>query len=320
MDAMFKTIHQVGIVPVIKITNPETAVPLAKALDKGGIPVAEITFRTDYAAEAIKRISKEMPTMLTGAGTVTTIEQVDRAIDAGAQFIVTPGFNPSVVDYCIKKGTTVIPGTPSTSDIEQAMERGLKVVKIFPAEAMGGLPFIKAVAAPYAGISFMPTGGINPGNITEYLSFNWVLACGGSWMVDQRLINAGEYEQITNLCQSAVNTVLGFQFHRIGMNASNLEDANKTANVFSSFLGVPSVETNDAYNVDRFFDILKENGKGKHGKLSIVCNSLDRAIFQLKRRGFACELGEEAQQGTLDKRYLCLKENIAGFSVELIER
>jgi 2-dehydro-3-deoxyphosphogluconate aldolase/(4S)-4-hydroxy-2-oxoglutarate aldolase len=319
MDAIFKRIHQVGIVPVIKITNPETAVPLAKALARGGIPVAEITFRTEHAAEAIKRITSEMPDMLTGAGTVTTLEQVDLAQKAGAQFVVTPGFNPAVVDHCIKQGMPVIPGTPSTSDIERALERGLKVVKFFPAEAMGGLPLIKAVAAPYTGISFMPTGGINPENLAQYLAYDRVLACGGSWMVDQRLINVAEYEQITHLCRSAINLVLGFQLHRFCINALNPEDSSKIANAFSSLLGLPAVETARSHLVEERLEILKDSGIGQHGEFIIACNNLERAVFQLAQRGFEFTCSQQAAH-TTGKRSRWLKDSIAGFAIELIER
>ena len=180
MNELLQQIHRIGVVPVIKITDPETAVPLARALDKGGIPVAEVTFRTQHAAEAIRRISAEVPQVLTGAGTVTTTEQVDTAVAAGAKFIVTPGFNPKVVDYCLERNIPILPGASGPSEIEQAMERGLEVVKCFPAEALGGLPYIKALSGPYTEMKFMPTGGVNPGNITSYLGFSKILACGGS--------------------------------------------------------------------------------------------------------------------------------------------
>ena len=208
MNELLQQIHRIGVVPVIKITDPETAVPLARALDKGGIPVAEVTFRTQHAAEAIRRISAEVPQVLTGAGTVTTTEQVDTAVAAGAKFIVTPGFNPKVVDYCLERNIPILPGASGPSEIEQAMERGLEVVKCFPAEALGGLPYIKALSGPYTEMKFMPTGGVNPGNITSYLGFSKILACGGSWMIDAKLIAAGDYEGIARLCRQAVDWVL----------------------------------------------------------------------------------------------------------------
>ena len=207
MNELLQQIHRIGVVPVIKITDPETAVPLARALDKGGIPVAEVTFRTQHAAEAIRRISAEVPQVLTGAGTVTTTEQVDTAVAAGAKFIVTPGFNPKVVDYCLERNIPILPGASGPSEIEQAMERGLEVVKCFPAEALGGLPYIKALSGPYTEMKFMPTGGVNEGNVQEYLAEPKIIAAGGSWMVKGDLIAAGKFDEIQRLTQEAVALV-----------------------------------------------------------------------------------------------------------------
>ena len=180
MNAVLEKIGAIGIVPVIKIDDVEKAVPLAKALCEGGLPVAEVTFRTEEAEEAIKRITAEVPEMLVGAGTVLTTEQVDRAVNAGAQFIVSPGLNPRVVKYCVEKGVPITPGTANASDIEQAIELGLDVVKFFPAGSLGGVSTIKALAAPYTKMKFMPTGGVNAKNLNDYLSFrSWPAAAPG---------------------------------------------------------------------------------------------------------------------------------------------
>lgn len=200
---MNKKIEALGIVPVVVLNDADDAVPLCKALAEGGLPVAEITFRTAAAEESIRRVAKELPDVLVGAGTVLTCEQVDRAIAAGAKFIVSPGFNPEVVGYCVEKGYPIFPGCPTTSDIEKAMSYGLKVVKFFPAEAMGGIKVIKAVAAPYGSMRFMPTGGVNEKNLLDYLSFNKIICCGGSWMVKADLIKNGEFEKICNLTKEA---------------------------------------------------------------------------------------------------------------------
>ena len=207
MNEVLKKIGAIGIVPVVKIDDAKDAVPLAKALCDGGLPCAEITFRTSAAEEAIRKIHEAFPQMLLGAGTVLTTEQVDRAIGAGATFIVSPGLNPKVVKYCVDKGIPVTPGCANPSDIEQAIELGLDVVKFFPAEAAGGLKMIKAMSAPYVGMKFMPTGGINAKNINEYLSFNKILACGGSWMVKGDMIKAGEFDKIKDMTAEAVSLV-----------------------------------------------------------------------------------------------------------------
>lgn len=205
MQTLLERIHSIRIVPVIAIDDAAQAIPLAKALIAGGIPCAEITFRTAAAAESIAAISAEVPAMLVGAGTVLTREQADRAKDAGATFAVSPGFNPHIVDYCGQIGLPIIPGCSSPSDMEQAIERGLEVVKFFPAEQAGGLPFLKAVAAPYTGLRFMPTGGIGPQNLAEYLSFSRVIACGGSWMAKPEMIAAGRFDEIAQLCRKAAD-------------------------------------------------------------------------------------------------------------------
>ena len=207
MNETLKKINEIGIVPVVVLNDAKDATPLAKALCDGGLPCAEVTFRTEAAEESIRIMSEQFPEMLVGAGTVLTTEQVDRAVAAGAKFIVSPGLNPRIVKYCVEKGILIIPGCANPSDIEQAIENGLSVVKFFPAEAAGGLKMIKAMAAPYVGVNFMPTGGINPKNVREYLAFNRIIACGGSWMVTADLVNNGEFDKITELAKECTEIV-----------------------------------------------------------------------------------------------------------------
>lgn len=207
MNEVLKKIQEIGIVPVVVLNDAKDAAPLAKALCDGGLPCAEVTFRTEAAEEAIRIMSTEFPEMLVGAGTVLTTEQVDRAVAAGAKFIVSPGLNPRIVKYCVEKGILITPGCTNPSDIEQALENGLEVVKFFPAEPAGGLKMIKAMAAPYVGVKFMPTGGINASNVREYLAYDRILACGGSWMVKGDLVDAGDFDKITELTREAVEIV-----------------------------------------------------------------------------------------------------------------
>lgn len=200
-------LSQLGVIPVAVINDSNTAVGLAKALTDGGLPCAEITFRTDAAAEAIKRITEAFPDMLLGAGTVLTKEQVDKAADAGAKFIVTPGFNEDVVKYCIEKELPIFPGCMDTYAIEKALSLGFDTVKFFPAETCGGVAMIKALSGPYRNLKFMPTGGINAGNVEEYLKLPQVVACGGSWMVKGELVDAGRFDEIKALAEEAVSIV-----------------------------------------------------------------------------------------------------------------
>ena len=207
MNEVLMKIGQMGIVPVVVLNDVKNAVPLAQSLINGGLPCAEVTFRTEAAQQSIAEISKNFPQMFVGAGTVLTTEQVDRAVDAGAKFIVSPGFNPKVVEYCIKKGYPITPGIMTPTELEMALEFGLDVVKFFPAENAGGLKMIKAMAAPYTKMKFMPTGGINPQNVREYLQCDKILACGGSWMVKGDLINSGNFAEIEKLAKEASQIV-----------------------------------------------------------------------------------------------------------------
>jgi 2-dehydro-3-deoxyphosphogluconate aldolase/(4S)-4-hydroxy-2-oxoglutarate aldolase len=204
MNSVLKSIGRCRLVPVIAIDNAKDAAPLGQALVAGELPCAEVTFRTAAAADSIAAMAK-IPGLLLGAGTVLKVDQVKQAIDLGATFMVAPGFNPKVVGYCVEQGITVIPGVSNPTDIEMALEFGLDVVKFFPAEAMGGLAALKAISAPYGGLSFVPTGGITESNLPVYLAFPKVLACGGSWMVKPELIAGGKFSQITTLVKAAVD-------------------------------------------------------------------------------------------------------------------
>jgi 2-dehydro-3-deoxyphosphogluconate aldolase/(4S)-4-hydroxy-2-oxoglutarate aldolase len=204
MNDILQTLGRLGVVPVIKLEDPESAVQLGQALINGTLPIAEVTFRTASAAESIKRLRKELPELLVGAGTVLTLEQAEAAIEAGAQFAVTPGFNPRIVDYFKAKGIPVIPGVNSPSQVEMGLERGLRLLKFFPAEASGGTRMLKALYGPYAEVKFVPTGGIDSGNLADYLRLPNVVACGGSWMVKEESIKQGRYSDIASACRLAV--------------------------------------------------------------------------------------------------------------------
>lgn len=207
MNNVLGNLKEIGIVPVVVLDDAKDAAPLAEALIEGGLPCAEVTFRTAAAEEAIRIMSEKYPAMLIGAGTVLTIDQVNRAVKAGAKFIVSPGCNPQVVQYCQNIGVPITPGVQTPSEIEQALSLGLDVVKFFPAEPAGGLKMIKAIAAPYTALTFMPTGGINAQNVRDYLAYSRILACGGSWMVKGDLIKAGDFDRIKELTREAAAIV-----------------------------------------------------------------------------------------------------------------
>lgn len=206
-EKMNQKIASYGVVPVVVLNDSKDARPLADALVEGGLACAEVTFRTDAAEESIRIMSDAYPEMLVGAGTVLTIEQVDRAVNAGAKFIVSPGFDPEIVDYCLEKDIPVYPGTITPSEVAQAVKRGLTVVKFFPAEQFGGLSTIKALAAPYTMVKFMPTGGVNLKNLRDYLGCDKIAACGGTWMVKGDLIREGRFDEICQITKEAVEIV-----------------------------------------------------------------------------------------------------------------
>jgi 2-dehydro-3-deoxyphosphogluconate aldolase / (4S)-4-hydroxy-2-oxoglutarate aldolase len=207
--AMTERLRAARVVPVITIENPDDAVPLARALLDGGLSCAEITFRTPRAAEAIRRIADELPDFLAGAGTVLTPVQVAGARDAGAQFIVAPGFNRRVVEQCLSAGLPVYPGIATPTEVESALELDLRTLKFFPAEPMGGLAYLKAIAAPFVGVNFMPTGGINASNLASYLAYDRVVACGGSWMAPSDWIAEKQFDRIRDESRRAADLAVG---------------------------------------------------------------------------------------------------------------
>ncbi len=315
MNEVLQKIYDIGIVPVIAIEDADKAVPLAKALVAGGLPAAEVTFRTEAAEEAIRRIVAEVPEMLVGAGTVLTKEQADRAIAAGVKFIVSPGFNPEITKYVIDKGMLMMPGTATPGEMEQAMSMGLDVVKFFPAEQNGGIAKLKAVAGPYANLRWMPTGGVNAKNMLDYLSFNKIIACGGTWMVKKDLIDSENWAEIERLTREAVNTMLGFEVKHIGINTENAEEAMKAAKLFGAMFGFDIAEGNSSIFVgNKGIEIMKKPYFGKNGHIAIATNTLPRAISYFKNKGIAFK------EETITGKAAYFEDEIAGFAVHLVQK
>ena len=310
-----------GVVPVVVLNDAKDALPLAKALVEGGLACAEVTFRTDAAEESIRLMSEAYPEMLVGAGTVLTIDQVNRAVKAGAKFIVSPGFDPEIVDYCLENNIPVLPGCITPSEVAQAVKRGLKVVKFFPAEQAGGIAMIKAMAAPYVNMKFMPTGGVNAKNLTSYLDFPKIIACGGSWMVPGDLINAGEWDKIEQLTREAVQTMLGFELAHVGVNAENEEEAVKAANRFAFIFGMPAKVGNSSVFAGSALEVMKTPYLGKNGHIAVKTNYIERAVNYLSTV-LGVEFNEESAKrdakGNLKAIYL--KEEIGGFAIHLVQK
>ena len=319
MNETLEKIGGLGIVPVVKIEKAEDVLPLGRALIDGDLPIAEITFRTSAAEESIKTLTRELPNLLVGAGTVLTIEQVKKAVSAGAKFIVSPGFNPKVVDYCLENNIPVTPGINNPTQIEMALERGIEVVKYFPAEASGGLPLLKSMSAPYTGIKFIPTGGINQNNLCSYLSDNKVLACGGSWMVKPELISSGNFDEITRLTKEAVSTMLGFEFAHLGINEENKDKALNSANQLSHLFYFPVKEGATSVFAGPGFEVIKNKFLGEHGHIAIATNDIHRAITYLKMKNISV-LPETAKEKDGKLKAIYLDQEVSGFAIHLWQK
>ncbi len=320
MNAVLEQIQKIGIVPVVVLNDVKDAAPLAKALCEGGLPCAEVTFRTAAAEESIRIMATEFPEMLVGAGTVLTIEQVDKAVNAGAKFIVSPGLNPKIVKYCVDNNIPVTPGVTSPSQVEQAIELGLDVVKFFPAEAAGGLPMIKAMAAPYTAMKFMPTGGISAKNINEYLAFDKIIACGGSWMVSGDLVKAGAYDKITELTREAVMTMLGFEIRHVGINCESEAEAEDTVNKFEKMFGFGKKAGNSSIFAGTAIEAMKTPYLGAKGHIAIATNSVPRALAYLEGIGVEFDMDTAKCNDAGKMLAVYMKEEIAGFAVHLLQK
>ncbi len=318
MHTVLTQIGLLGIVPVIAIEDANDAEPLAQALIDGGLPCAEVTFRTAAAQEAIARIAKKFPDMALGAGTVLTVDQVKAAVDCGAKYIISPGLNPKTVEYCMANNIPVTPGIATPSDVERALEFNLEVVKFFPAEQAGGLPYLRALSGPYGKLKFSPTGGIDEKNCLSYLAFAKVLACGGSWMVKTEMIANKQFDQIATITAQAVRTMLGFELRHVGINTGSAEDSLSVANELSALLGAPVKEGNSSNFVGTQFEVMKKKYLGVHGHLAIGTNFIERAIDHLARRGYRIiEESRTEKNGKLAAVYL--EQEIGGFALHLLQ-
>ncbi len=319
MNKVVEELGKIGIVPVIALDDAKDAEPLAKALIEGGLPCAEVTFRTEAAEESIKIMSEKYPELIVGAGTVLTPEQADRAMAAGSKFIVSPGLNPKVVKHCLDKGYPIVPGTSNPSDVETAIELGLDTVKFFPAEAAGGLKMIKSMAAPYTKMHFMPTGGINADNLKSYLDFNKIVCCGGSWMVKKDMVTAGDFEGIKNLTKQAVDTMLGFEVRHVGVNLASADEADELADTLNNMFSFEKKVGNSSIFSGTGFELMKKPGRGTNGHIAIATNYIERAIYHLEKRGF--EFDKEStviKEGRIKAIYF--KGEFGGFAIHLVQK
>jgi len=316
---VLQRIEQVGIVPVVKINDAKNAISACRALRDGGIPIAEITFRTDAAEESIMAASGGLDDVLVGAGTVLSVDQAKRAIDAGARFLVTPGFNDSVVEYCIKSEMTIIPGCSCPSDIERALGYGIKTVKLFPADVIGGVAAVKAFSGPYAGVRYVPTGGVNIDNMLSYLALKQVAAIGGSWMISSGAIDRGDFDSIRELAAQAVAKLLGFSVRHIGIDAQNPDEAAQYAGVFADMFGWQTNEGNSSVFLGTGIEVNKAKGRGEKGHIAIATNDLTRAKAHLERKGYSFSENSIKLRPDGKPAIIYFEKEVGGFALHLFQ-
>ena len=319
MDVL-KQVHDIGIIPVIAVDKAEQALPLCEALVKGGLPAAEITFRTAAGQEAIKLVAEKNPEVLVGAGTVVTVEQAKQAVAAGAKFIVSPGYYDDVVNYCVKNNIPVLPGCTNASDCMKAVNAGLKVVKFFPAEQSGGVAFIKALAPVFGQLDFMPTGGVNTQNLNDYLGFDRIHACGGTWMVKKDLINGAKWDEIEKICKDAVKKMLNLQVIHVGINFADEKEADDVAKKYCDMFGFDYKPGNSSIFAGLGIECNKTIGKGKNGHIAISTSDVDRAMFHLSKRGVEFDMDTYKADDKGKGKVVYLKGEFGGFAVHLLKR
>jgi 2-dehydro-3-deoxyphosphogluconate aldolase/(4S)-4-hydroxy-2-oxoglutarate aldolase len=315
-NAVVKELELCGITPLIKLEDIRDTLPLMGALTSAGIKVVEIVFRSTIAKDAIKLITSKCQNMLVGAGTVISIEQVNEAISAGAKYIVTPSFNTKVVDRCIKLGIPVFPGCSNASDIEQAYERGLRVVKFFPSELLGGVAMLKALSAPYPFMKFLPTGGISSANLNSYLSYNNVLCCGGTFIVDEDLLKQGKFDEITKNARDAINNMLNLQLDHVGINTDEAQ-GKRLLKTFSQLSGTNYIEGEGKFSG---IEAVIDNHFGRIGHLAFSSSNLERCLYYLADRGFSIDPASIVRNGNAKMQKVNLVGDNAGFTIRLIKK
>ena len=308
-----------AVVPVVVLDDAKDAVATAKALLAGGVDVMEITFRTAAAADSIKAVAENCRDMLVGAGTVITLEQCKQAVECGAKFIVSPGFDEEVVRWCVENGIAVTPGCVTPSEIMAAMKLGLTVVKFFPAGVYGGLSAMKALSGPFGGIKFIPTGVVNGQNIGEFIAAPFIHAVGGSWVCPKADIAAGNFEKITELCKQARSAALGFEVAHIGLNCEDAEVASAVCEKLNEAFALTVKDGNSSMFASGGIEVMKSMYLGKNGHIAIRTNSVPLAIAELAKKGFVCDMTTAKYKGGRMVA-VYLKDEIGGFAVHLLQK
>ena len=317
MDVL-KRLAQSGVVPVVVLEDAKDAVPTAKAMLAGGIDVMEITFRTAAAADSIKAVAQECPDMVVGAGTVINLEQCKLAVECGAKFIVSPGYDEETVAWCCDNGIPVTPGCVTPTEIMMALKHGLKVLKFFPANVYGGLSAIKSLAGPFGGVKFIPTGGVNAQNLAEFISSPYIHAVGGSWICPKADIAAGNFDKITALCKEARKTLLGFEVAHIGINTPDADAAMDVCKAFNDAFDFNVKQGNSSNFASNGVEVMKTMFKGANGHIAIRTNKMTPAIAEMERRGLELDMDSVKDKDNIKAVYF--KNEFGGFAVHLLQK
>lgn len=318
MDVLTR-LSNCGVVPVVVISDAKDALPTAQAMLAGGVDVMEITLRTAAGLDAIRAVAQGCPEICVGAGTVLTLEQAKAAVEAGAKFIVCPGFDAELVRWCVDNGVAVTPGCVTPTEITQALAMGLKVLKFFPANVYGGLPAMKALSGPFGDVKFIPTGGVSDKNLSEYVSVPYVHAVGGSWLCAKADIDAGNFEKITRLCKEARETALGYEFAHLGINCADADESMAVCRDFDEAFGFGIKEGASSNFASGGIEVMKSVYLGENGHIAIRTANVSRALADLAKKGLEPDM-ETAKYKNGGLLAVYLKKSMGGFAVHLLQK
>lgn len=310
----------IGILPVIGLKDRTKALPLADALISGGVPVLEITLRSDCALSCIEDIVRNRPEMVVGAGTVLNKEQADAAMKAGASYLVTPGYSDELVSYCVEKGYPIVPGCGTSGEVMRAVERGLRTLKFFPAEPSGGIAALKLLSGPFSGVKFVPTGGMTMDNIGSYLSQDCIAACGGSFMAKADDVTQGNWDAIERACRRCVDISMGFELAHVGLNHSDSESAQENARALAGMFGLPVKVGNSSTFAAKSVEFMHSLYYGEKGHIGFYTNSVARSLAYFRDRGVAVR--EESIRADASGKLVSfyLEQEIGGFAVHVVRK
>lgn len=319
MNDVIKKVGDIGLVPVVVIDDSELAGSAAKALKDGGLDIMEITMRTEQGIESIKKVKKAYPDMLVGAGTVLTVEKAKESVDAGAEFIVSPGLNTELVEWCLNNNIAITPGVATPTEILLALKYNLTVLKFFPADVYGGIKGCEALYGPFRMVKFIPTGGVSKENLSDFAARPFIHAVGGSWMCKASDINEKNFEKITRIVKESIDVLLGFELAHVGINASNEQESLATAKEFSDIFGFNLKQGNSSNFSGTGIEVNKSKGPGTMGHIAIKTNSIPRAAYYLEKRGYSVDWA--TRKGTEQKPVaVYLKNEIGGFAIHLLQK